>query len=167
MINGYLKMTSRLNLIADTDGNEYIKDSDPMYGSGLYLTPLSVEITANRSEDEPDRLIRLNDFLGFMQGAIMYGLYMDKYLKSEVHHYEIANRVARVHDHKGICFVVWRTKPTQIEIHAANLGWSHFDGGDGPAQFYLSGIHVNWIKGTNDYYDVDAVVSLSNGEWVE
>ena len=77
------------------------------------VTPgLDVEVTANRSDEEPGRLIRLERILGYVHGlACHYG------------NSDLLDKVVSVHDHKGDLTVVWREKPADGEMEFFNKAW--------------------------------------------
>jgi len=72
----------------------------------------TVEVSANRSDEEPGRLVRLNQILGFVHA-----------LASHYGNQRLLSKVISVHDHKGDLTVCWREKPTDGEMELFNRGW--------------------------------------------
>lgn len=73
----------------------------------------NVEVTANRSDEEPGRIIRLERVLGFVQG-----------LASHYGNIQLLDKVVSVHDHKGDLTVCWSVNPTGGEMELFNRAWN-------------------------------------------
>lgn len=116
------------------------------------IDDLYTEVTS--VHDEYDRIARLMSFIDIIQGAAIRGLIATTGSGGD---YDVRSRIFRVHDHEGNCFVIWRSKPTEDEVLAADIGWSMLDTGDGPAQYYFEKNKILFVEGSNDYYDIDDV----------
>lgn len=74
---------------------------------------VSVEVTANRSDEEPGRIVRLNWVLGYVHAlACNYG------------NRNLLDKVASVHDHKGDLTVCWHVLPAKGEMDLFNHAWN-------------------------------------------
>ena len=68
-----------------------------------YEGKMAIEITANRQEEEPDRIVRLKrvaDALAAVTG------------------------IAALHDHKGTLYVNWARQPSTTELRRVLSAWS-------------------------------------------
>lgn len=92
---------------------------------------MGIDVSANRSDEEPHRLFRLWRVVGRM----------------EIKHPELRGRVMGLHDHKGNLTVTWASQPTEEErrsmfgmweweyemiVHHEWPGWRLEDGDDAP-----------------------------------
>ncbi|MBE9036943.1 hypothetical protein, partial [aff. Roholtiella sp. LEGE 12411] len=68
---------------------------------------------ANREDEEPYRLTRLERVYGFVCGQATLLKHMDALKK-----------VTKLHDHKGVLTVSWRAKPTEEEKEFWQRAWA-------------------------------------------
>ena len=70
-----------------------------------------VEVTANKSDTEAWRIVRLHRVIGYVCAL------------SDSIGYDVASRISSVHDHKGILRVVWRGAPSDAEKSVFTTAW--------------------------------------------
>lgn len=95
--------------------------------------PYNILLSANREDEEPWRITRLNQCIGCIRG--MEGITTDTGKRQPVTGDPIPSsvlaKVAKLHDHKGTLTVTWHTPPALEEGKMFNAVWGTGDIGDG------------------------------------
>lgn len=73
----------------------------------------AITVTAHRSETEPFRLNRLERVLGFVCA-----------LGECIGQGDVLSKISKVHDHKGVLTVFWKSPPSPMEKELFSRAWS-------------------------------------------
>lgn len=73
-----------------------------------YPLELEIAITATRQDEEPDRLLRLEDMLenAYQLGGL-----------------DLLAKINSVHDHKGQLVIDWKSQPTSLDMRNIEYAW--------------------------------------------